>query len=200
MKSAPVSSIVKEAAVVIAAVLMSVAQFACKSGKPFAKAEDEVKFDLPFSADRYQSDAKFIRSVFSHKSEDISQAKVRATMKAQMAIAQAAGSLTNGLLKEYVDERKITDTELNGRYQSMGEIWIHERLTNCNIIGEELYKNKNTGLYTYWIAMELDRDELYKETVKRIKSDDRLRQDFDEQNFRKIYEEGIKKLEKEQVQ
>ena len=174
--------------------------FSCKSGKPLTKSEDQVRIETPFTESGFRSDSKFIRAVYSHQSEDISQAKTRAIMKAQLAIAQTAGSLIKSYLKDYVAERKITNTELEGNYQSIGEIWTRERLNNCNIIGEELYKNKTTGLYTFWIAMEMSREELYAKTVNRIKSDDRLRQDFEEARFRKIYDEGMKELEKENVQ
>ena len=174
--------------------------FSCKTGKPLNKVENEVRIQTPFSENQYRSDVKFIRAVYSHEGEDIAQDKTRAIMKAQLAIAQNASSLIKSYLKDYAAECKIVNTELQGSYQSIGEIWTRERLTNCNIIGEELYKNKKTGLYTYWVAMEMSRDELYKKTVNHINADEHLRQDFEESRFRKIFDNGIKEIEKENQQ
>ncbi|MBK7851584.1 MAG: hypothetical protein IPJ66_10735 [Bacteroidetes bacterium] len=201
MKRFPIQITGRIAAKVIAFLAVFPALFfACKPSKPLAKVEEQVRIETPFSGSQYRSDNKFIRAVYSHESEDISQAKTRARMKSELAIAQTAGSLVKSYLKDYTAERKLEKTELNSNYQAIGELWTREHLTNCIVIGEELYKNKTTGLYTYWVAMEMNREELYTKTVSRIKADDRLRQDFDEQQFRKVYEQGINELQKEQNQ
>ena len=97
----------------------------------------------------------------------------------------------------FLNERKIDDkNEFNDKFNAITELVMKEQLANTKIIGEEVYRNKETGKYTYYIALEMDTEELLNKSVKGITRNERLRQDFEEEKFRKIFELEMQKLEK----
>ncbi len=68
---------------------------------------------------------------------------------------------------------------------------IDEVLTNIKIIGQESYQSKRGGEYVHYVAMEMSTSEVGKRVIDEIDADQELKQDFDLEKFRKIYEEEL---------
>ena len=177
--------------------IMAMLTTGCSKTKEIAKVEHLEKIELPFSDKNYRSNGQFLRFVQMHESSDLSIAKSRALMKAQAGLVQTASVLVKSVMYNFLNERKIDDkNELNDKFNAITELVMKEQLANTKIIGEEVYRNKETGKYTYYIALEMDTEELLNKSVKGITRNERLRQDFEEEKFRKIFELEMEKLEK----
>ena len=171
---------------------------ACHSGEKIAKVENQEKIILPFSSSNYRTDDKYFRFVQSHESTDLSLAKTRAIMKAQIGLAGTVEVLLKAVMDNYTGERKIKLSEMNDKYNEISQLVLYRNLKNTHIIGEEAYVNKADKNYTYWVAIEVNSNDIYSDLVKDISSSDKLRQDFDETKFREIYNDEIRKKEAEQ--
>ncbi|MBK8417093.1 MAG: hypothetical protein IPL22_22795 [Bacteroidetes bacterium] len=181
-------------------ILITLLAVACSKTKEIAKVEQLEKIELPFSDKDYRTDSEFLRFVQMHESSDLSTAKSRALMKAQAGIAQTANVLVKSVMYNYVNERKIdAKNEFNDKYNAITELVIKEQLTNTRIIGETVLKDKESGRYTYYVALEMAADELLNKSVNGITRNERLRQDFEEERFRKIFETEMNKLETPEV-
>ncbi len=185
---------------IIAFILLSFALLlgACHSGKNIAKVENLEKVTLPFSSSDYRTDEKHFRFVQSHESTDLSLAKTRAVMKAQIGLAGTVEVMLKSVMENYTAERKIKLSEMNDKYSEISRLVLYRNLKNTRIIGEEAFMNKTDKSYSYWVAIEVDAADIYNDIVKGITSSDKLRQDFDEAKFREIYNEEIRKKENEQ--
>lgn len=191
----------KKQSLIIVFVFVSLALFlgACHSGKKLAKVENQEKIVLPFSSSNYRTDDRYFRFVQSHESTDLSLAKTRAIMKAQIGLAGTVEVLLKAVMDNYTGERKIKLSEMNDKYNEISQLVLYRNLKNTHIIGEEAYVNKADKNYTYWVAIEVNSNDIYSDLVKGISSTDKLRQDFDEAKFREIYNEEIRKKEAEQT-
>ncbi len=168
----------------------------CIKTKNIAKVEKLEKIELPFSGKDYRTNGQFLRFVQLHESSDLSAAKSRAMMKAQAGIAQTANVLVKSVMYNYMNERKIDEkNEFNDKYNAITELVIKEQLNNTNIIGETVFRDKESGRYTYYVALEMDANALLNKSVKGITHNERLRQDFEEERFRKIFDAEMEKLE-----
>jgi len=181
-------------------ILITLVVVACSKTKEIAKVDHLEKIELPYSDKDYRTNSEFLRFVQMHESSDLSTAKSRALMKSQAGIAQTANVLVKSVMYNYVNERKIdVKNELNDKYNAITELVIKEQLTNTRIIGETVFRDKESGRYTYYVALEMAADELLNKSVNRITRNERLRQDFEEERFRKIFETEMNKLETPEV-
>ena len=177
-------------------IVMLILTVSCSKTKKLTKVEKLEKIELPFSEKDYRTNGQFLRFVQMHESMDLSSAKSRAMMKAQAGIAQTANVLVKSVMYNYTSERKIDElNEFNDKYNAITKLIIKEQLNNTKIIGEAVFRDKETGRYTYYIALEMAADELLNKSVSGITRNERLRQDFEEERFRKIFEAEMEKLE-----
>lgn len=174
---------------------------ACHSGKKITKVEQQEKIILPFAGSDYRTNEKYLRFVQSHESVDLSNAKSRALMKAQAGIAQTASVLVKSVMHNYLNERKIDEqSEYGDKYNAITQLVLKEKLNNTRIIGEEVYRDKATGKYTYYIALEMNADELLEKSINGISGNARMHQDFEEERFRKIFNDEMTKFDTEHLQ
>ncbi len=199
-KSTPKSTNMKKQSLLILSVLFMLALSfsACQTGKKVAKVEKQDKLILPFSSNSYQSDQKYFRFVQSHESTDLSLAKTRAIMKAQVGLASSVEALLKSVMDNYTSERKLSQSEVNDSYKEISRLVVYRNLRHTKIIGEEAYLDKADKKYTYWVAIEVSAQDVYSEAVKGISASEKLRQDFDESRFRKEFDEEMRKKELEQ--
>ena len=79
----------------------------------------------------------------------------------------------------------------------MARIVVNEKLTGTRVICEKMMKTPD-GKYKAYVAIELDGEEIAKAMDSRIKSDEKMRIDYEYEKFKKVYDEEMANLEKEQ--
>ena len=179
--------------------IMTVFVSSCGSGKKIARVEKQEKVELPFTGSDYRTGKGYLRFVQSHESSDLSNAKSRAMMKAQTGLAQTAEVLLKSVMESYTGERHLeSKSEFAEKYNAITQLVIKKKLRNTLIIGEEVYYSKEKDTYTYFIAVEMDAGELRDNYISGISDSGKLRQDFEEAKFRKVFEEEMNKLDVEQ--
>ena len=79
----------------------------------------------------------------------------------------------------------------------MVRIVVNEKLTGTRVICEKMMKTPD-GKYKAYVAIELAGEEIAKAMDSRIKSDEKLRIDYEYEKFKKVFDEEMSNLEKEQ--
>jgi hypothetical protein len=86
--------------------------------------------------------------------------------------------------------------EVEERFESLTREVINQKLTGVKTICEKTTKT-DEGKYKTYIAIELAGDELMNAMNERLSKDAKLKIDYDYEQFKKTFEEEMKKLEEE---
>jgi hypothetical protein len=73
---------------------------------------------------------------------------------------------------------------------------VNLEMSNVKEIGEKLFQEAD-GSYSYWIALEASKKEVFEKIDAKISNDAKLKLDYDKQKFQQIFDAEIKKLAEE---
>jgi hypothetical protein len=154
---------------------------------------------LPFSSPEYQSNGTFFRARASSKSKyDLESAMAEADLLAKGKLASDLEVLVKRVAKSYTAKLQINDKEEFSRNTEDRLVSVTKKnLTNVKTIGEKSFKEKN-GTITYWIVKEINLTPIINESALSISNDERIKQKYNESEFKKTYYEEILKYENEQ--
>jgi len=168
----------------------------CKAKKATIQStEDMVEIKEPFDSKEFKTDDKNFRAVGVANSQDLSfcktksstdaKAKLAATIetKIKMVNDKFASEYTAGKSQEYRDSFKGITREIVN--QSLNE--IHE-------LGVKSFKAKD-GTFTVYTAIEVNKDNIYKSIKNKISNDQKLRTDFEEERYKKTFDEEMNKFD-----
>lgn len=156
------------------------------------------KIDQPFDQNKYYSDKKYYRATGQGKALDLTVAKRIAETNARQAIASQIEVKVKSVGEQFLQNREISNKlETTSKYEDITRTVINETLTQVKIIGQESYQNQkgNAGEYIHYVAMEMPTSAIADKMVDKISSDESLKQDFDLQRFREIYEQEMEDFE-----
>ena len=84
--------------------------------------------------------------------------------------------------------------EYANKFEEEARAIVNQRLNDVVIKDERVFQEAN-GSYSYFIVIEMSKDALLNNISDRISRDERLRLDFDQYQFRKIFDEEMAKFE-----
>ena len=149
------------------------------------------KIEQPFTSNKYYSDKKYYRSTGEGKAQELTVAKRIAETNARQAIASQMEVKVRSVGEQFLQNRSISNKlETTSKYEDITRVVIDQTLSNIKIIGQESFQNKK-GEYVHFVAMEMSTTPIADKMVEEISSDEELKQDFDLERFRKIYEEEL---------
>lgn len=157
------------------------------------------KIEQPFDTKKYFSDKKYYRSTGQGKSLDLTVAKRIAETNARQAIASQIEVKVKSVGEQFLQNREISNKlETTSKYEDITRTVINETLTQVKIIDQESYQNQkgSTGEYIHYVAMEMPTTAIADKMADKISADESLKQDFDLQKFRKIYEQELEDFKK----
>ena len=67
-------------------------------------------------------------------------------------------------------------------------------MANVREIGEKTFQSQDDKSYSYWIAIEAGKKEVFDKLDAKISSDAKLKLDYDKQKFQQIFDAEMKKL------
>lgn len=173
----------------------------CKSTKSTSSVSGstETEMVLPFSSPEYQSNGNFLRARASAKSKyDLESAVSEADLLAKGKIASDLEVLVKRVTKAYTSKLQINDKEEFSRNTEDRLVSVTKKnLNNVKTIGEKSIKDK-TGTITYWIVKEINLTPIINESASSISNDERIKQKYNEAEFKKTFDEEILKYENEQ--
>lgn len=168
---------------------------ACK--KKTSLPPDEKEVIVPCSGPQYWTDNKVFRANAVGESFDQMTAKNKALSNARAELAASISTLLKGVTDNYVNSREFNNREeVEERYESLNREVVNQELNGIRTICERMVKTKD-GKYKTYIAIELSSDKLiesYNQRMQRISRDERMRIDYDYEQFKKTFEREMEKL------
>jgi hypothetical protein len=71
---------------------------------------------------------------------------------------------------------------------------VYQMLNDVKIIGEKTFTEKD-GKITYYIAIEMSKEQVVNSIADRISKDAKMQLDFDKHQYLKVFDEEMKKFE-----
>jgi predicted transcriptional regulator len=186
-------------AMMLGAIALTVLISGCKSKEKAASTKDqgETLIEVYCSGPEYQSNNEFFRANQVGESLDQATAKKKAMSNARADMASAIQTTVKGVIDNYVNSRELNNVEdAEERFESLTREVIDQKLTGVKTICEKTTKT-STGNYKTYIALELAGDELMNAMNARLSQDDKLKIDYDYEQFKKTFDAEMEKLAKE---
>ncbi len=171
----------------------------CKSKEKVSKVEDqgETLIEVYCSGPDYQSNNEFFRANQVGESVDQATAKKKAMSNTRAELASAIQTTVKTVVDNYVNSRELNNVEeAEERFESLSREVVNQELTGVKTICEKTTKTSD-GKYKTYIAIELAGNELMSALNERLSKDDKLKIDYDYEQFKKTFEKEMDKFEKD---
>jgi hypothetical protein len=178
-------------------ILAMVSIQSCKTSAATAASKTgDVEIMMPFSTTDCKSDENFLRVRASGKSKyDLEAASKDATINAQSKMAGSMDVLVQNVAKSYTNKLQIDGKEEFSRNLNDNIITVvKQHLKGAKVVKEKALKSES-GEITYWVIMELDMRPALDEAKDKISKDEHLKQKVKEEDFDKITQEELKKMD-----
>ncbi len=173
--------------------LMLVIIASCGSAKQVSKVDGKIKSEQPFSSKEYRSDDNYLRYVASEESADLSAAKALAFIQSQTGLAMEANKEIEGMFSNYLHfARGAQGNDATKHIQSLFDGIVQINLPRTTIIGEDVYRDKKTGKYTYYIATQISISELEKESLRLAREEAAVKELIREKEYREFMEQKLR--------
>ncbi|MCE3227221.1 MAG: hypothetical protein K0S32_1772 [Bacteroidetes bacterium] len=174
--------------------MLTIAGCKSKKGTPIQKETGAVEITLPFSEKQYQSDAEHFRSKQVGKSPDVATAKKIAYQNARAEMAGNINATVKRVTDQYTNQRTVGNTqEFENKFEELSREVVNLEMSNVKEIGSKTFKEAD-GAYTYWVALEANKKEIFDKIDAKISNDAKLKLDYDKQKFQQIFDAEMKKL------
>ncbi|MES2560967.1 MAG: hypothetical protein V4590_14570 [Bacteroidota bacterium] len=172
----------------------------CKSKKvapTIDKQTGAIEIAVPFSSKEYQSDKESFRAKSSGNSMDLTTSKKIALQNAKSEMAGLIQTTIKKVTEQYTNQRQISNTqEFSNKFEEMAREVTNQDLTDVRVIGEKIFQEPNKN-YTYWVAIEANKQVVLAGIDKGISKNSKLQQDYDKKKFEEIFNQEMDKLAKE---
>lgn len=186
------TSSIRSAILPLLALVFLLLNGSCRSRKEVSAVEGKQKVAEPFTSKEYRSDEQYLRYVASEESRDLSSAKSVAFIQAQTGIAMEANKEIEGMFTNYLNfDKSGENPQASKHIQYLFDGIVQIRMPYTRIIGEEAYRDPQTGFYTYYVASEVSINELEKESLRLLQEDERLKTIISENEYREVMEKKI---------
>jgi hypothetical protein len=168
---------------------------ACKSKKQTVQKESgAVEITVPFSESKYRSDNEAFRAKQVGKSPDLATAKKIAFQNARAEMAANINAMVKRVTDQYTNQRTVGNTqEFENKFEELAREVVNLEMSNVKEIGEKIFKESN-GAFSYWIAIEAGKKEVFDKLDAKISSNASIKLDYDKQKFQQIFDAEMKKL------
>jgi hypothetical protein len=151
--------------------LTLISLISCGSKKVSAN-NDAKEVVLPIT--NFQSDKSFFRSISSGTSPNMSFAKELAFKNAANEIARTIETKVKSFMEDYAKQSNIENSmDYKAETERMATYSSNQSLKNVKIIKEKVFQNSDNS-YTYWLGVELNKDELFN-TLKNSISESKIK-------------------------
>lgn len=171
----------------------------CKSKKKTVQqTTGAVEITLPFSSKEYKSDEDFYRAKNVGKSPDLATSKKIAMQNATNELADAIQTMIKKVTDQYTNQRSSgKDQEYENKFEELARQVTNQTMSNIRVKDEKTFLEPN-GSYTYWVALEVGKKEVFQNMDSKISNDAKLKLDYDKQKFQQIFDSEMKKMADEQ--
>ena len=161
----------------------------CTNKKPIAKVEKTTTLKIPCT--QFRTDKNFFRASASFKGPDLQLTRETAAQLARTTLAANIKANIEATNNRYVEQRNIGDkVEFTQKVNGQSSQIIVDAVQFTSIVCEEPQQHDD-GQVTVYCAIEVSQDIVLNGIEKAMSADEKLRQDFDAAEYRKIHEAKI---------
>lgn len=174
--------------------LMLTMLISCGTGK---QATTSTTVKRPCS--EFQNNKKYFRASQMGTSTNLSQSIKTAETNAKRSLAGMIETRMKDVTKIYTQDRDIADArEFSEKVETYTLALINQTLRELNKtceVSEKRNPDKEGKVYyDSYISFECSKDVIYNGINKTLSNDQKLRQDYDEMKFKKVFDEEMAKL------
>jgi len=182
----------------VGAIAFAVALVSCGGSKPAVKDSGLGKeISIPCSDAEFHSDQKFFRGTGTGTSQDMSTAKNKASIDANSNLAGSINRTIKTVTDRYTNDRQIGEnSEFEQKFEQLTRDVVNQELNNVSTICSKSFTKE--GKFSFYVAVEVAKDELLNKIKDKISKDQKLQLDYDKMKFENIFNEEMNKLAGEQ--
>ena len=145
-------------------------------------------------ADKGKSDRKFFRASSVGHSRDLATSREKALLMTKQRLATLINSTLKSVTERYVNEMEAGDgDQFSQTFENMTRDVVNQQLSEITITCEKTGQ-KDDGSYETYMAIEVDKDVVFKGINAGVSRDKKLETLYDKERFKKTYEEEMNKL------
>lgn len=184
--------------IVLAISLASFMVSSCGGTKKAAANKGETELVVPLTGKEYRSDKEYFRETAEGKSPDMATAKKIALMNARTQLASNISTTVKAVSEQYINQVSIGNKqEYASKFEETSRNVVNQEISNVNIKDEKVFKSKE-GTYTYYVNIEMPKQQIVDSVEKAIAKDDKMALEFDKFLFQKTFDAEMAKLEQAQ--
>jgi hypothetical protein len=180
--------------------IFALALGSCKSKKnatPIEQSTSAKEISVPFSTKEFYSDKDNFRAKSSGNSPDLQTAKKIALQNAKSEMAGMIQTTIKKVTDQYTQQRTVgNQQDFSNKFEEIAREVTNQELVDIKMLGEKLFKETN-NTYTYWIAIEANKQAVLNGIDKGIAANKKIEQDYDKKKFEEIFNAEMEKLAKE---
>ena len=182
----------------VGAIAFAVALVSCGGSKPAVKDSGLGKeISIPCSDADFHSDQKFFRGTGTGTSQDMSTAKNKASIDANSNLAGSINRTIKTVTDRYTNDRQIGEnSEFEQKFEQLTRDVVNQELNNVSTVCSKSFTKD--GKFSFYVAVEVAKDELLNKIKDKISKDQKLQLDYDKMKFENIFNEEMNKLAGEQ--
>lgn len=162
------------------------------------KPQEDVEINVPCSGPEFMPSKDFFRASAMGLASDMTMAKKKALAEARAELATAMNATVKRVTDNYASSYQVGEQdESKSRFQDLARTVVSEKLTGTRVICEKTMKTPD-GKYKVYVAVELAGEEIMNGMNNRIKNDDKLRVDYEYEKFKKVFDDEMENVAKEQ--
>lgn len=164
----------------------------CKKNKEVQAPDGEVLITEYCAGPEYFTNDEFFRSNGLGESMDQATARRKAMNDARGALASSISTTIKATTDNYVNSREFNNKEeVQERFEGLTREVVNQQLNGVKTICQKAVKVTASGNFKYYVALELSGEELLGAMNERLSKDERLRIDYDYEQFKKTFEQEM---------
>lgn len=155
-----------------------------------------TKVEIPCSDEEYHSDMTHFRGTGMAQGTNLASTRRRANLDANANLAAGINRTIKSVTDRYTQDITIGDAnEFAERFEDLTRSVVNQTLNNVAVACSQIFERD--GRYNVYVAVEVNKDELLNDLSSRISRDDRLRLDYDRQQFESIFNQEMEELSRQ---
>lgn len=180
---------------IILAAFTTIASACTTSKTSKANSQGETILEIHCSGDEYLNNKEYFRATGIGESMDQMTARKKARSNAQAELAKTLSSTMKIVGDNYVKSSEVNNKEeLTETFEELARTVVNQELEGARKICEKFTKTQD-GNYKCYMAIELSGKEMLDKYNNKLSNDAHLKADYNYENFKKTFDEEMKKLE-----
>lgn len=170
----------------------------CGSSKDVSDATGYENVERPCDEYEESTDKKF-RAMQSGTSPDMSTSRKMAIQSAKSRLAGNLKSKVKTVGESYIDQKDIKNkSQYKRNWQEMNKNVVNQTLKQVEVVCEQVQKKEGEESYRTFVAIAMPKSSLKSAMKEEISKREKLRLEYDKQQFEETFEKEMNKLEDDQ--